>query len=188
MAVQEVTAVTELLARCRGGEKAARDQLFQVVYSELRRVARGYLKRERENHTLEPTALVHEAYVRLVNQPNASWEDRTHFFATAAEIMRHILVDHARKRVAAKRGGAEATIALSDDIRGTDQRELRLLDVDEALTKLALIDPQQSKVVELRFFGGLTIEETAEALSISPATVKREWTMARAWLHRELTT
>ena len=158
-----------------------------LVYGELRRLAQGYLEGERADHTLQATALVHEAYIRLVDWKNVSWQNRAHFFALAAQVMRRILVDHARGKKAEKRGGGGITkLALEEAISFPQQSELDLVALDDALKILAELDPAQSKIVELRFFGGLTIDETAEAMRISPATVKREWQMAKAWLHKQI--
>ena len=179
--------VTQVLAQlCRGNAQAA-SRLLPLVYDELRRLAGQYLRGEADGHTLQPTALVHEAYLRLVNQTAADWQNRAHFFAVAAQAMRHILVDHARGRRAAKRGGDRVKLPL-DEARGIFlERDEYLLALDEALQKLAALDAQQSRIVELRFFAGLTLEETAEVLGISPKTVQRDWLMARGWLHREVT-
>jgi len=177
--------VTQLLARWTSGDPQVLDTLFSVVYNELRRLARSYLQRERSDHTLQSTALVHEAYLRLVDQ-NVSWQNRAHFFGIAAQMMRRVLVDHARSRNAAKRGDGVCRVTLDEDLVGANQRDVDVIALDQALTDLAAFDPQQSRIVELRFFAGLSIEDTAEALKISPATVKREWAMAKAWIHREM--
>lgn len=179
--------VTQLLRRWSGGDARALDALVPVVYAELRKLARGYMRRERDGHTLEPTALVNEAYVRLIDQRQVQWASRSHFFAIAAQAMRRILVDHARQHVAAKRGGRAERVTLS----GVAAVAPPHADVDPiwlhgALERLERLDARQAKVVELRYFAGLSVEETAEALDISPATVKREWTTARLWLAREL--
>lgn len=174
--------VTALLAHWRAGDPAAVDALFSIVYDELRRIARGYLRGERAAITLQPTVLVHEAYMRLVGQRGVSWENRSHFFAVASQMMRRILVDHARKRQAEKRGGSVLTISIDGAVEPVVSPEVDVLDVDEALGLLAAVAPRQAQIVELRFFGGLTIEETAEALGMSPITIKREWRVARAWL------
>jgi RNA polymerase sigma factor (TIGR02999 family) len=167
-------------------EKEALDKLMPAVYDELRRQAARYLRRERAGHTLQTTALIHEAYVRLVDQRNVQWQNRAHFFGIAAQMMRRILVDHARGKRRAKRGGSDVKISLADANIPVKEQDLDVVALDEALTRLAEIDEQQSRVVELRFFSGLTVEETAEVMHISPATVKRDWSMAKAWLHREL--
>ncbi|HQX56273.1 MAG TPA: sigma-70 family RNA polymerase sigma factor [Pyrinomonadaceae bacterium] len=177
--------VTNLLNRVGAGDASAPDELLPLVYGELRKLAQGYLKNEREGHTLQATALVHEAYIRLVDWENVSWQNRAHFFSVAANVMRRILVDHARARRAEKRGFGQ-TLALDEAISFSSQREVDLVRLDDALESLAAIDPVQEKIVELRFFGGLTIDETAHALQVSPSTVKREWTVAKAWLFREI--
>jgi RNA polymerase sigma factor (TIGR02999 family) len=167
-------------------DKESLDKLMPAVYDELHRQAARYLRREQPGHTLQTTALIHEAYVRLVDQHNVQWQNRAHFFGVAAQMMRRILVDHARTKKRAKRGGSDIRISLNDATVAVKGQDLDVIEVDEALTRLAKIDEQQSRVVELRFFSGLTVEETAEVMGISPATVKREWSMAKAWLHREL--
>jgi RNA polymerase sigma factor (TIGR02999 family) len=177
--------VTALLIACGNGEEQARSILMEAVYGELRRIAGAYLQRERAEHTLPPTALVHEAYLRLVDQNRVRWRNRAHFFGIAAQQMRRILVDHARAHRAAKRGGG-ATIPLSNiDVAGSPP-EVDVLELETALEKLAALDPRQSRLVELRFFGGLSVEETATVLGVAPITVKRDWALARAWLYREL--
>ena len=167
-------------------DKESLDKLMPAVYDELRRQAARYLRREKPGHTLQTTALIHEAYVRLVDQRNVQWQNRAHFFGIAAQMMRRILVDHARTKKRAKRGGSDIKVSLDDATVTVKAQDLDVVAVDEALTRLAKIDEQQSRVVELRFFSGLTVEETAEVMGISPATVKRDWSMAKAWLHREL--
>jgi RNA polymerase sigma factor (TIGR02999 family) len=167
-------------------DREALDKLMPAVYDELRRQAERYLRRERAGHTLQTTALIHEAYVRLVDQRNVQWQNRAHFFGIAAQMMRRILVDHARGKRRAKRGGSDVKISLADATILVKEQDLDVVALDEALTRLAEIDEQQSRVVELRFFSGLTVEETAEVMGISPATVKRDWSMAKAWLYREL--
>jgi len=157
-----------------------------AVYDELRRQAARYLRREQAGHTLQTTALIHEAYMRLVDQRNVQWQNRAQFFGIAAQMMRRILVDHARTKKRVKRGGSDIKVSLADATMPVEERDLDVIALDEALTRLAEIDEQQSRVVELRFFSGLTVEETAEVMGISPATVKRDWSMAKAWLHREL--
>ena len=157
-----------------------------LVYGELRRLARHYLSRERSDHTLQCTALVHEAYVRLAGGNPPDWKDRAHFFGVAARLMRQVLVDHARAHRAAKRGGGAPRLTLDEELIGAGSADLDVLALDDALTDLAAVSPQQSQIVELRFFSGLTIEETSEVLGVSPATVKRSWTTARAWLFREM--
>lgn len=178
--------VTQLLVAWSQGSEAARNELMPVVYKELRRLARRYLRRERPDHTLEATALVHEAYFQLMGQRNVQWQSRAHFFGIAAQLMRRILVEHARSRRAAKRGGGEPKLSLGEDAGWSAERNVDLVALDEALTRLAAIDPQQSRLVELRFFGELTVEETAEVLGVTSRTVKREWRTAKAWLRREL--
>jgi RNA polymerase sigma factor (TIGR02999 family) len=178
--------VTELLRRWSGGDVAARESLVPLVYDELRRLARYYLASQRSDHTLQGTAIVHEAYLRLAGRDNVHWENRRHFFAVAAQLMRRILVDHARKRNAAKRGGAQLTLVVDEAVEPSSQRELDLVALDDALKALAKLDERQSRIVELRFFGGLSIEDTSRLLEISPATVKREWSTARAWLYGEI--
>ena len=178
--------VTELLVRWRGGEKAALDDLLPLVYAELRRIARHYLSQERSGHTLQSTALVHEAYVRLAKQQLPEWQNRAHFFGVAAQLMRQILVDHARSHKASKRGGEVYTIALEDATEKAQPVDIDIVALDDALKTLSDMDAQQSRVVELKFFGGLSNEEAAEVLGISSSTVKRDWVSARAWLHREL--
>ncbi|MBV9958465.1 MAG: sigma-70 family RNA polymerase sigma factor [Acidobacteria bacterium] len=178
--------MTQLLEKWAGGDRAALDALMPLVYDELRRLAGGYLRRERSDHTLQPTALVNEAYLQLVDQHQSRWQNRAQFIGVAAQMMRRILVDHARAHLAEKRGGGQFTVALSEADRFGGRPDADLLAIHEALNRLAAIDPQQSRIVELRFFGGLTIEETAEVLKVSHATVERDWKMARAWLRREL--
>jgi RNA polymerase sigma factor (TIGR02999 family) len=178
--------VTSLLQGWRGGDVAALDQLVPIIYQELHRQAQRYLRRESPGHTLQTTALVHEAYLRLVDQREARWQNRAQFFGVAAQLMRRILVDHARRHQAAKRGGSAIQVPFEEGAVAAAESEVDLVALDDALTRLAALDPQQARVVELRYFTGLGIEETAEALGVSPATVKREWAMARAWLKREL--
>jgi RNA polymerase sigma-70 factor, ECF subfamily len=181
-------AVTKLLQRWQAtssDRNAVAENLLPAVYRELRSRAAMYLRRERANHTLQPTALVHEAYMKLADQNEARWQNRGHFFAVAAQAMRRILVDHARTRRRIKRGGPVAPTSLEGiDVAGADAPDL--VDIDRALDELEQFDPRQARVVELRYFAGLTVEETAEAMDLSPATVKREWTIARAWLHARL--
>lgn len=179
--------VSVLLRAWGQGDLRARDDLASLVYRELRRRAGAHLQRERNDHTLQPTALVHEAYMRLVGQERVAWRNRAHFFAIASQMMRRILVDHARERRAAKRPGAGVKVMLDDQIGAAAPRECELIDLDQALTELTHIDPRQGQVVELRYFGGLSEQEVAEVLSISRATVTREWQTARAWLYRRIT-
>ena len=174
--------ITELLLSWSNGDKEALDQLIPMVSSELRRMARRYMAKERSGHTLQTSALINEAYLRLVNQQNVEWKDRAHFFAVAAQIMRHILIDHARRYQYEKRGAGAQKIALDDTAVLGQQRAKELVALDDALTELAAFDPRKSQIVELRFFGGLTLEEVAEATSTSPATVKRELQAAKLWL------
>jgi RNA polymerase sigma-70 factor (ECF subfamily) len=178
--------VTELLVRWRGGDRAALDALMPLVYDELRRLAHSYLQRERSDHTLQSTALVHEAYTRLVGQNLPEWRNRAHFFGVAAQLMRQILVDYARAHRAAKRGGSVCRVTLDEAFSQAQQRDADVIALDDALKDLAEIDPQQSRVVELRFFAGLSIEDTSEVLGISASTVNRDWNTARVWLFREL--
>ena len=178
--------VTDLLRAWGKGDTAALDKLVPLVYEELRRQAHRYLRRERPGHTLQTTGLVHEAYLRLVDQRETDWQNRAQFFGVAAQMMRRVLIDHARSKQAAKRGGNQIRVTLEDADAAVQEQGVDLLDLDEALTRLAKLDLQQAKVVELRYFTGLGIEETAQVLDISAATVKREWTLARAWLRREL--
>lgn len=178
--------VTQLLEALTDGDQAALDELLPIVYDTLRRMARRELQGERRGHTLNTTALVHEAYLELVKLDQIEWQDRAHFFAVSAKAMRHILVDYAVKRNAQKRGGNRRRVPLDDVNLVTRQRAEELLALDEALKRLEAIDERQGRVVECRFFGGLTIEETAAVLGISEATVSRDWTRARAWLNREL--
>lgn len=178
--------VSELLLNWGQGDQKAREELIPLVYAELRRIARRYIWQERPDHTLQSGALVHEAYLRLLHEKTPQWQNRAHFFGVAAQLMRHILVDHARSRLAAKRGAGARRLTLDPKISLPQKREVDLVELDDALTKLATLDAQQSRVIELRFFGGLSIEETAVVLGVSPATVKREWATARAWLQREM--
>ncbi len=178
--------VTQLLVKLSSGDRSALDDLLPLVYDELRRLADRYLRRERSDHTLQATALVNEAYLRLVDQ-NVSWQNRAHFFGIAAEMMRRILIDHARGLQAAKRGSGGIKLALDEVIDLSDERAADLIALDDALKALAEIDPQKSRIVELRFFAGLSIEETAKVLDIGTATVIRQWRMAKAWLYHEVT-
>lgn len=177
--------VTKLLARWRSGDPHALESLLPLVYADLRRIARRHLLRDRPNHTLQSTDLLHEAFLRLIKQKGVTFENRTHFYAIGARVMRQILVDHARTRKAAKRNGGER-LDLDGVVLGTAAPNVDVLALDDALDHLARLDPQQARIIEMRFFGGLSIEETAAALDISPATVKRDWLMARVWLHRKL--
>ena len=177
--------LTALLRDASEGDQTALDRLMPLVYGELRKIAASYLRQERKDHTLQPTALVHEAYLRLTHQKDVAWQNRAHFFGIAAQMMRRILVDHARKRLAAKRDASAWKVATAE-VDGGAESAPELLALDRALEELEKIDPQQAKIVELRFFGGLTVEETAEVAGISPRTVKREWRTAKAWLRREI--
>ena len=179
--------VTRLLAELSNGNAEAEARLIPLVYDHLHRLAASYMSGERPDHTLQATGLVNEAYLRLVSQETTQWRDRRHFFGIAARLMRQILVEHARARYAAKRGGAAQTfVSMEEEPDLSSARSRELLQLDDALQCLDRLDPQQARVVELRFFGGLTVEETAEVLGISPRTVKRDWAVARAWLHGEL--
>jgi len=176
--------ITQLLINWRDGDKAALDQLMPLVYEELRRLARGFMGKERNNHTLQTSALINEAYLKLVDQDETNWQNRAHFFAVSAQIMRHILIDHARSYGYEKRGAGAQRLGLDDVKVFSEGRAGELVALDDALTKLAAIDPRKSRLVELRFFGGLNIEETAEVMNLSPTTVQREWRAAKAWLQR----
>jgi RNA polymerase sigma factor (TIGR02999 family) len=178
--------ITQLLADWSNGDQAALEKLMPIVYGELRRLAKSYLRHERPDHTLQPTALVHEAYLRLIDQSAVTWQNRAHFFGIAAEMIRRVLVNHAVARQAEKRGGPVPKLSLDKAVDFFQRQDLNLVALDHALTGLALVDPQQSRIVELRFFGGLTIEETAEILRLSPSTIKREWSVAKLWLLREI--
>jgi len=179
--------VTQLLERWSNGDSAALDILMPLVYEELRRLAGAYLRRERPDHTLQPTALVNEAYLRLANQQDVRWQSRAHFFGIAANLMRQVLVDHARRRATDKRGGADLErLSITQAERVVNREDVDVLAIDEALERLNEFDPQQARIVELKFFAGLTIEETTEVLNVSHATVERDWKLARAWLKREL--
>ena len=190
--MQKAESVTQLLVKWGSGDEKALDKLMPLVYSELRRLASNYLRRERQNHTLQPTALVNEAYLKLIDQKSARWQNRAQFYGVAAQLMRRILVDHARQHQAAKRGGSDQqrlSITSAGQIGAkqlASEPVIDLLALHEALEELAVIDPQQGRIVELKFFGGLSIEETAEVLGIGHATVERDWKMARAWLRRKL--
>ncbi len=178
--------VTELLVRWRSGDREALDSLLPLVYDELRRIARHYLQNERPDHTLQSTALVNEAYMRMVAQDLPEWQNRAHFFAVAAQLLRQILVDYARNRCAAKRGGNVCKVSLDDTEGQALAPDVDIVALDDALKELSAMDPQQSRVVELKFFAGLSNEDTAAVLKVSPSTVKRDWVTARAWLYREL--
>jgi len=178
--------VTQLLVTWNRGNQAALDELFPIVYGELRRLARSYLRQEHPGHTLQPTELVHEAYLRLIDQRSVSWQNRAQFFGLAAQMMRRILVNHALRRHAAKRGGHAHRVALDEAIDVLEARQVDVVALDAALKALDALDARQSRIVELRFFGGLTVDETAEVVGISPASVKREWAAAKLWLLREI--
>ena len=178
--------VTELLVAWSNGNQAARDQLMGVVYDELHRLARRYMRRESPGHTLQTSALLNEAFLRLVDQKNVQWQNRAHFFGIAAQMMRRILVDYARSRNYAKRGGGARALSLDESLIVSDARNEEVVNVHEALERLTEFDSRKGQIVELRFFGGLSIEETAEVLGVSPGTVMRDWTLAKAWLRREM--
>jgi RNA polymerase sigma factor (TIGR02999 family) len=184
--VNSANQVTQLLVSWGNGDQQSLESLIPLVYDELRRQARRYLRRERPDHTLQSSALVHEVYVRLIDQRQANWHNRSQFFGVAAQLMRRILVDHARSRGAVKRGAGVTKLAIAEEVAAIEMQNVDLIALDSSLTKLEQIDPQQCRIVELRFFSGLSIEDTADALSISPATVKRDWAMAKAWLYREM--
>jgi len=179
--------VTQLLVNWNNGDQAALNQLLPLVNDELRRLARHYLRRESPGHTLQPTALVNEAYLRLIDQRQVQWQNRAHFFGIAAQLMRRILVDHARRHAYAKRGGGAIQVSFDEGMAVTEAKAAELLAVHEALEKLNAMDARKGRIVELRFFGGLNLDETAEVLGISSPTVQREWRAAKAWLHRILT-
>ena len=179
--------ITQLLMNWSQGDKAALDQLVPLVYPELRRLAKRHMDREDPAHTLQTSALINEAYLKLVDQQNVEWQNRAHFFAVAAQVMRHILVDHARTRNYAKRGGGAPKLPLDEAAALTEQRAGQLIALDDALRDLSALDARKSQIIELRFFGGLSLEETAEVMKISPSTVQREWRAAKAWLHHTMT-
>ena len=178
--------VTILLSRMHDGDQEAASKLMPVVYGELRRLAGAYMRRERPEHTLQATALVHEAYIKLVNQRSVDWQSRSHFFGVAAQLMRRILIDHARAHLREKRGGTSPVVPLDEALVFAPGQSAQLVRLNDALERLEKLDARQSKIVELRFFGGLSVEETAEFLKISPKTVKRDWSVAKAWLLGEL--
>lgn len=180
------TDVTQLLSEMQSGHPGAADELFTAVYNELRRIASNYMRHERSGHTLQATALVHEAYFGLIDQTRITWQNRAHFFAVAAQLMRRILVEHARRSHALKRGGAGQKLTLDEVSLLLQEKDVPLEDLDDALIRLAQIDPRQSQIVELRFFAGLTVEETGEVIGASASTVEREWRMAKAWLRCQL--
>ncbi|MEO7660531.1 MAG: sigma-70 family RNA polymerase sigma factor [Pyrinomonadaceae bacterium] len=178
--------ITHLLINWGNGDQAALDDLIPLVTAKLRRMARHYMARENPGHTLQTSALINEAYIRLVDQQNVPWQNRSHFYGVAAQVMRHILIDHARKHRFAKRGGGVRNIPLDEAMVANDARAEELIALDDALKALAALDPRKSEIIELRFFGGLSIAETADVLKISPITVTREWRSAKAWLRREM--
>jgi len=183
---EERGEITELLAELRAGNRSAESKLMPLIYHELRRLAARYMAQERTDHTLQPTALVHEAYLRVIDQRHVKWQNRAHFFGVAAQQMRRILVDHARAHRSKKRGGSQEKVALDEALIYSRDKSGELLAVDEALSRLAERDARQARIVELRFFVGLTEEESAEVLGISARTVKRDWNVARAWLYKEI--
>jgi RNA polymerase sigma factor (TIGR02999 family) len=187
MATRSPAGITQLLERWSQGDEKALDELMPLVYDELHRLAGAYLRRERREHTLQPTALINETYLKLIDQRQPNWKNRAQFFGVAAQLMRRILVDHARRHHAGKRGGDRFNVSLRNVGAFGNQPDADLLTLHDALDQLAKIDPEQSRLVELRFFGGLTIEETAEVMEVSHATVEREWKIAKAWLKREFT-
>jgi RNA polymerase sigma-70 factor, ECF subfamily len=187
MSEQSQADITQLLRRVSATGGEGLDELLDVVYGELRRQAARYLRRERRNHTLQPTALVNEAFMKLVDQRNVQWQNRAHFFGVAAQAMRRIVIDHARARRRVKRGGVQQAVTLDEAMIAAESHSIDVLALDEALNRLAAFDERQAKIVELRYFAGLSVEETADVTGLSPATIKREWSMARAWLHAELT-
>ena len=187
MAKRSPQGITQLLERWNQGDEEALDQLMPLVYDELHRLAGAYLRREHREHTLQPTALINEAYLKLIQQHNTRWQNRAQFYGVAAQLMRRILVDHARSHYATKRGGDRINVSLKNIGAFGEQPDADLLALHDVLNRLAEIDPDQSRIVELRFFGGLTIEETAEVMHVSHSTVEREWKIAKAWLKRELT-
>ena len=187
MAKRSPQGITQLLERWSQGDEEALDRLMPLVYDELHRLAGAYLRREHREHTLQPTALVNEAYLKLIQQHNIRWQNRAQFYGVAAQLMRRILVDHARAHYATKRGGDRINVSLKNIGAFGEQPDADLLALHDVLNRLAEIDPDQSRIVELRFFGGLTIEETAEVMHVSHSTVEREWKIAKAWLKRELT-
>jgi RNA polymerase sigma-70 factor (ECF subfamily) len=186
MAMPSRREITQWLAACEGGDSEALERLLPLVYDELHRQAVRFFSRERAGHTLQPTALVNEVYLRLVDQREVKWQNRAQFFGIAAQMMRRILVSHARTRRAAKRGGGEQRITLEEGMAQAPERDFNLLALDEVLSKLETMDPEKSRMVELRFFSGLSVEETAAVMGVSPRTIDRQWQTAKAWLHREM--
>jgi RNA polymerase sigma factor (TIGR02999 family) len=183
---QQTDHITQLLLAWRNGEAQALDDLMPLVHRELKRIARNFMRRQRVGHTLQTTALVNEAFVRLVDSDKVNWQDRSHFFAISAQLMRRVLVDAARRKNSTKRGGEQIQVSLADDLTSTPADQVDVVEVDEALERLARLNQRQCRIVELRYFGGLTEAEIAETLDISPRTVRRDWNLARAWLYREL--
>ncbi len=186
MTLPKSKGITELLKRWSDGDAAALEELAPLVYNQLRRLARECLAGERADHTLQSTALVHEAYLRLAGRASVHWQNRAHFFAVSAQMMRRILVDHARRRLAAKRGANPFLLTLDESVALPRGRQVDLIALDDALNSLSRLDERQSRIVELRFFGGLSLENTSRVLGVSPATVKREWATARAWLYQQM--
>ena len=184
--IERSDKITQLLIAWRNGEAKALDDLMPLVHRELKRIARNFMRRQNAGHTLQTTALVNEAFVRLVDSDKVNWQDRSHFFAISAQLMRRVLVDAARRKNSAKRGGARVQVTLADDLSSTDEDQVDVVAIDDALKRLALLNQRQCQIVELRYFGGLTEDEIAETLNISPRTVRRDWNLARAWLYREL--
>ena len=178
--------VTALLIEVANGNQAAQEKLVPLVYDQLKKLASSYMRRERSGHTLQTTALVHEAYLKLVGQHSPNWQNRAQFYGTAAQLMRRILIDHARRHLREKRGGTQVTLPLEEALAFTPEHSEDLLRLDEALDRLSKLDPRQSRIVELRFFGGLSVEETSNFLNVSPITVKRDWAVAKVWLYGEL--
>jgi len=178
--------VTILLQAMNRGDKSAADQLLPLVYSELHRLAKGYMSRERRDHTLQPTALINQAYLRIAQQENVEWQNHSHFIGFAANVMRRVLVDHARERNAAMRGGKQVRVDLDEGIAVSKERSAEILLLEDALTRLEQLNPRQAKVVEMRYFGGLSVEEVASVLGIAPRSVKRDWALARMWLFEEI--
>ena len=186
MSSDDLTEATKILSEVTSGDASATERLFQLLYDDLHSLAAQFLRREKPGHTLQPTALLHEAYMKLIDQSRVDWKGKTHFFAVGAQVMRRVLVDHARGRQRAKRGGGRQRITLDEEVALSPQRDEDLLAMDEALAKLAELNPRQATIVEMRFFGGLTVAEVADVLGVSKRTVENDWTMVRAWLRREL--
>jgi RNA polymerase sigma factor (TIGR02999 family) len=183
---QDPDEITRLLVAWRNGESEALNDLMPLVHRELKRIARNFMRRQRVGHTLQTTALVNEAFVRLVDSDKVNWQDRSHFFAMSAQLMRRVLVDAARRKNSGKRGGERIQVTLADEMKATESDQVDVVAIDEALKRLAELNPRQCQIVELRYFGGLTEDEIAETLDISARTVRRDWNVARAWLFREL--